>query len=144
MPVQEAVERALQTHARSGWIGGQGEVPGSDNPEMPAVLRIVTALVRSKPNMSFSVAQIAAAARMSPNHFSSLFKKYQGVSFSEFLTARRIEMAKEVLCDLTLNVTEASGRVGYDDPGYFARRFKQATGMTPREWRAKVTHPAGS
>jgi two-component system response regulator YesN len=62
-----------------------------------------------------------------------------GESFSEFLLNRRIELAKEVLRDLTLNITEVARKVGYDDPGYFARRFRRKTGMSPREWRETLT-----
>lgn len=144
MPVLDAVEKALRAHTHGEKESLEPADQVGDHPGAPAVIRVVTELIRKKPNMSFSVGQIAAAARMSPNHFSSLFRKHQGVSFSEFLTERRIELAKEVLCDLTLNVTEAARRVGYDDPGYFARRFKQVTGMTPRQWRTKATRPSGA
>jgi len=106
---------------------------------VPAVVRVVATLVDRRPNMPFSVGEIAAAARISPNHFSSLFRKHQKESFSVYLTEKRIDLAKEVLGDLTLNIAEVAQRVGYDDPGYFARRFKQKTGMTPGEWRAALS-----
>ena len=35
--------------------------------------------------------------------------------------------------------SSAYSSVGYSDAGYFTRRFKQKTGMTPREWRASVS-----
>jgi AraC-like DNA-binding protein len=37
--------------------------------------------------------------------------------------------------DLVLTICEVSTRVGYSDPGYFARVFRRKTGMAPREWR---------
>ena len=134
--VQEAVEDELRTHLPPETSCREPSVERGG--QVPAVVRVVTALVSRKPNMPFSVGEIASAARMSPNHFSSLFRKHQKQSFSEFLTERRIELAKQVLCDLTLNITEVARRVGYYDPGYFARRFKQRTGMTPREWRTAL------
>lgn len=100
-----------------------------------ALVDVVVDLVSSKPAMPYSVFEISAAARMTPNHFSALFKKQMGISFSEFLANRRIELSKELLKDLTLNIAEVAERVGYDDPGYFARRFRQKEKISPRAWR---------
>ena len=104
----------------------------------PALVGIVSELVERRPNMPFSVSEIAAAARMTPNHFSSLFHKFKGQSFSSFLTEQRIRKAKELLPNLTLNITEVANASGYDDPGYFARVFKRETGMSPRDWRESL------
>jgi AraC-like DNA-binding protein/ligand-binding sensor protein len=108
---------------------------GNGKKKAPALIDIVIDLINRKPNMPFTVGEIAAAARMTPNHFSSLFREHHGQCFSDYLAERRIEAAKALLGDLTLNITEVAARVGYDDPGYFARRFKQKTGKTPRAWR---------
>lgn len=135
--LQEAVENGMrvhlpkESHSPSTCRGREGGVP--------PIVRVVATLVKEKPNMPFSVADIAAAARMSPNHFSALFHKHQEQSFSAFLTEQRIELSKRVLGDLTLNVAEVARAVGYDDPGYFARRFKQKVGVTPTEWREGIT-----
>ncbi len=95
----------------------------------------VVQLVSEKPHMPFTVAEIASAARMTPNYFSMLFQKQTRQSFMNFLTNRRIELGKTLLRDLTLNIQEVSLKCGYPDAGYFARRFRQKTGMTPSEWR---------
>jgi len=76
---------------------------------------------------------------MSPNHSSALFHKYREQSFSAFLTEQRMKLSKRVLGDLTLNIAEVARAAGYDDPGYFARRFKQVVGVTPSEWRNRIT-----
>ena len=134
--IQDAVETELR--AGSPRTDDSRAATAARKDDVPAAIRVVAALVDRKPNMPFSVAEVAAAARMSPNHFSSLFRKHQKQSFSEYLTQKRIQLAKEVLADLTLNITEVARAVGYDDPGYFARRFKQQTGKTPRAWRAAI------
>jgi AraC-like DNA-binding protein len=89
--------------------------------------------------MPFAVAEIAAAAGMTPNHFSALFHSYTGKSFSTYLTEKRIEMAKGLLSDLTLNIAEIGRMVGYNDPSYFTRRFNQVTGLTPGEYRDSLS-----
>ncbi len=99
---------------------------------------LVKELVSQDPGMPFTVAKIAAAARVTPNHFSMLFHRHTGETFQEFLTARRIVHAKLLLRDLSLNVADIAQRAGFADAGYFARRFREQTGMTPSQWRAAL------
>jgi AraC-like DNA-binding protein len=135
--VRAAITRDLQRslpEARCGEV--QAVVPAARGGR-PMVVEVIANTVSRRPSMPYSVADIAAAARISPNHFSTLFHKHMGQSFSDFLSDRRIETAKEILGDLTLRVSEVARKVGYDDPGYFARRFRQKTGLTPREWRSR-------
>jgi AraC-like DNA-binding protein len=103
-----------------------------------ALVDVVSGVVRRNPALPFSVADIARAAHLSPNHFSWLFRKHMGQSFSTFLAWMRISLAQELMRDLKLSIREAAERAGFDDPNYFARRFKQKTGVTPRQWRAAL------
>lgn len=113
------------------------QVRPRDAAGVPMLIRTVCSLVERSPGIPFTVSEIAAAARMSPNHFSSLFHRHVGESFSHFLAGHRMRIAKEQLRDLRLNVSDAAAVAGYDDPGYFARIFKRSNGMSPREWRRK-------
>jgi AraC-like DNA-binding protein len=92
-------------------------------------------LVAHKPSLPYTVTSIAAAARITPNHFSSLFHHWMGQSFLDFLNTARINAAKDLLRDLSLSISEVAHRAGYEDANYFARRFRLTTGMTPRKWR---------
>lgn len=102
---------------------------------VPVLIDIVCELITRQPSEPFTVASIAAAARVTPNHFSTLFRRHTKQRFTEFLADKRMELAKEYLRDLTLNVSQVAAKAGFDDPGYFARRFRKLTGMSPREWR---------
>ena len=109
----------------TGTVGRRGAV----------LAELVKELVTQDPGIPFTVAKIAAAARVTPNHFSMLFRKHTGGTFQEFLTDRRIAHAKLLLRDLSLNVADIAQRAGFPDAGYFARRFRERTGMTPSQWR---------
>jgi AraC-like DNA-binding protein/ligand-binding sensor protein len=133
------VEREFrESLSRTGSAQEVGSEDAVDS-KIPALIKVASDLVNRKPNMPFAVAEIAAAARMTPNHFSALFRSYTGRSFSTYLTEKRIEMAKGLLSDLTLNIAEIGRMVGYNDPSYFTRRFKQVTGMTPGEYRNSLS-----
>ena len=93
---------------------------------------------RTRPDRPFTVKNIAAVARITPNHFSTIFSKATGVPFTTFLLDQRVALAKQWLRDLTLHVNEVGKRAGFPDGGYFTRRFRKATGMTPTQWRSSI------
>lgn len=80
------------------------------------------------------------AARMmnySDAYFSKLFKECFDQNFTTYLTHFRVEEAKGLLRDRTINVRDVSARVGYSDANYFAKVFKRITGMLPSEYRSE-------
>jgi AraC-like DNA-binding protein len=95
----------------------------------------VANLIADRPYLPFSVNELAAASRMTRNHFSTLFHSHVGKSFSNYLAEKRMDLAMELLRDPRVNIGEVARRSGYEDPGYFARRFRQSTGLSPRDWR---------
>jgi len=81
---------------------------------------------------------VSESVFLSPSYFSSLFKEYTKLTFSEYMTKVRIEKAKGLLERLDLNITEIAGEVGYEDFNYFSQVFKKITGLSPSEYRKKV------
>ncbi len=108
---------------------------GTERKRPPWLIRVIGELVRQRPDLPLTVKDLAAAARMTPNHLSFLVSRWTGRSFSDYLAEQRIERAKRLLENPTLNINEIARQVGFDDPGYFARRFRQIVGRSPREWR---------
>jgi len=109
--------------------------PASGVGEMPLLVNVVCELVRQRSDLPLTVKELAEAARLTPNHFTTLFREHAGVTFTEYLMQHRIDRAFKLLRNPTLSISEVARLVGYDDPGYFARRFHQRTKLTPREWR---------
>lgn len=64
-----------------------------------------------------------------------LFQKKEGICPKRFIIETRIQKAKELLLQETLNISEISYRVGYDDPLMFSRIFKKHTGESPSAFR---------
>lgn len=75
---------------------------------------------------------------MHPMYVSKWFKKETGKNFVDYLTEIRIAKAKEFLGDYSLKIYAVSDMVGYSDPKYFSKVFKQAVGVTPKEYRKLV------
>ncbi len=79
---------------------------------------------------------VAWEARMSPAHFSRIFKKVMGLSYQDYLNKRRITKAKNLLRTSAKNVTEIAVSLGFADPTGFGRIFKKLTSQTPSAFRS--------
>lgn len=85
--------------------------------------------------MDISLQDVAKAMNYSDAYFCKLFKQYFGMSFTTYLSQYRVEKAKGLMMDLTINVKDIGDKVGYRDPNYFAKVFKRVVGVTPSEYR---------
>ncbi len=64
-----------------------------------------------------------------------LFADHIGCSVNQYVTARRIEQAKELLASSSLSVGEIAERIGFENCTYFCRLFKKKTGLPPLRYR---------
>ncbi|UQZ82100.1 putative response regulatory protein [Paenibacillus konkukensis] len=83
-------------------------------------------------NISFS--QLADELHLTRNYLSGIFKAVTGDSFSNYLSLYRIERAKELMKTQRYMIYEISEMVGYSDPAYFSRMFKNVTGISPTDY----------
>lgn len=80
---------------------------------------------------------IAQKVGVAPAYLSYSFKKWTGQSLVEYITKLRMEAAKCLLKESSLQVQEIAEKVGYDDVKYFARVFRKSTGYSPLEYRKR-------
>lgn len=71
--------------------------------------------------------------------FCRAFKGRFGRSFVSYLNSVRMRHAVELLRNPDLNVSEIALFLHYDCLEYFSRTFKKAYGMSPREYRKKIS-----
>ena len=72
---------------------------------------------------------------ISESGFYTYFKEWSGVSPKEYKNRFRINVAKSLLENSNLQISEIASRVGFDDPYYFSRLFKKTVGVSPRAFR---------
>ena len=82
--------------------------------------------------------EIADRIGISPSYLSRIFSQGRGQSVSSYITERRIEMAKHLICTTSLKHYEIAERCGLNSSAYFTSVFKKATGMTPNQYRNSV------
>jgi two-component system, response regulator YesN len=78
---------------------------------------------------------VAAHVHLNPSYFSVLFKEQVELTFSEYLTRRRIQRAKELVIATTLPINEIAEESGYKTAKYFIKIFKELEGITPSAFR---------
>ena len=88
-----------------------------------------------------AVADLAAAAGLSPAYFSREFRRAFGESPHQYLLTRRLERAAALLRTTDRSVTEICFAVGLASLGSFTTSFRRVFGTTPLAYRAAV--PAG-
>jgi two-component system response regulator YesN len=85
----------------------------------------------------FNLNKIADRFYLNPSYLSRAFKSFTGEKFSDFLTRKRIERAQKLLKETKSKVAEVAEVVGYLNTKYFIIKFKEATGMSPSDYRKK-------
>ncbi len=84
---------------------------------------------------NLSLEEVADYAEISKSYLSLLFKQETGINFSEYLTSYRIEQSKKLIETTNCKVYEIADQVGFDNPYYFSRVFKDRVGLSCKEYK---------
>ncbi len=88
-----------------------------------------------------SVPELIADVNYNQVYVCRTFKKYTGMTMTQFLNNRRMELAKVYLCSTKMTVVAISEELGYQYPYRFNQVFKETFHMTPKEYRKKFSQP---
>lgn len=86
-------------------------------------------------NKNITLDDMAKICFVTPGYFSKIFYKETGERFSDCLIRLRIEKAKTLLKTTNKTIQEIAMEVGFNDAGYFTRRFKIYEGTTPGRYK---------
>ncbi|MGI6538490.1 MAG: AraC family transcriptional regulator [Caldicoprobacterales bacterium] len=79
--------------------------------------------------------KLSSLVHMNPSYFSTIFKKNNGISLSQYILRKRISLAIELLRNEELTVLSIAHRCGFNSPANFYKYFKSLTGRTPTYFR---------
>ena len=94
--------------------------------------------IRQNLNKRLSLNEVASVFNFSPNYLSQLFAQWGESGFVEFVTATRVNAAKDLMASTDLKIYEISERVGFDSAFYFSKVFKKVEGISPREYMQRM------
>lgn len=85
-----------------------------------------------------TITDICEAHSLSRSALQALFHKEKGCGVIEYFNNMKIERAKDIIRDGTMNFTEIAYFLSYSSLQYFSKQFKKATGMSPLEYSSSV------
>jgi AraC family transcriptional regulator len=78
---------------------------------------------------------LSAVARRSPAHFARSFKQTFGESPHAYVMRRRLEKACHLMMTSSESLSQIALSVGFSDQSHLCKRFKEALGQSPSNWR---------
>ena len=91
--------------------------------------------VQNNLRADLKVEELAQRRFVSKTYLERLFRKETGLSVGQYIDEQLMLMAQWWLEHTGRSVADISQQLGYQDPYYFSRRFKQLRGMTPLQYR---------
>ena len=113
----------------------RGVVPKENEGRMKQVLQIIR---EEYAQPALSLYGLGEKLGVSERHLGRLFKKCTGQSFRQYLREFRIDKAITLLSRSAHDMKSIAAMLGYGNPSYFSRDFRDRMGCTPVEFRAKV------
>ncbi|AOT09961.1 GlxA family transcriptional regulator [Pseudoalteromonas luteoviolacea] len=86
-----------------------------------------------------SVEILADQVALSPRHFQRVFTEKMGIAPMRFVQNLRLEKAKGLLCTSEHSIAHISVLTGFGSPPLLTRKFTQAYGVTPTQYRENFT-----
>lgn len=104
-------------------------------PAIPERIFRAKAFIEKNQTGKITLQQLAAVSRLSVPHFCAEFKKWFGVSPVEYQLRLRFELAKYLLGNRNLNITEIAAQAGSGDIFQFSKMFSKRAGQSPSAFR---------
>jgi AraC family transcriptional regulator len=104
----------------------------------PWQVKRVTAYMLERASEPLTLDELAGVIHLSRFHFCTAFRLATGKTPHEWLVIQRIDMAKKLLEDRVLNITEVGLAVGYGTPSAFTAAFRKIVGCTPTDFRRRL------
>ena len=117
--------------------------PDTQHGELTAIQqRNILDFIEANLEHNIGLEQLAAQLGMGPCAFSKTFRKTLGVAPYAFVTARRVERARELLARSSKPIKQIAACCGFSDQAHLTRFFKKQYGVPPASFRRNARHNA--
>lgn len=140
---QESISRAVESNldivSEAALLYAFSRLSGITGEKEDAVAKAVAFLEENFNDTDLSLAEVSEELGYNSKYLSHIFKEKMGIGFSEYLRMLRIKQAILLFehgIDAVKNVAILSG---FSDPLYFSSVFKKQVGVSPKEYRERIT-----
>jgi AraC-like DNA-binding protein len=100
-------------------------------------LAFAVSFIRAQLHRHISIDELAKKCCVSKPQFFRHFKNEFGLTPLEFINSERINFAKKLLLESSLNIGDAAFQSGFNNPNYFIKVFKGHVGLTPKAFQRR-------
>ena len=101
------------------------------------ILAPAVAYIEANITEKINIPKLAQIVHLTPNYFSTLFKKIMGTSPSYYILEKKLNLAATLILNGEMNITEISNYLNFTNSIYFSSIFKKYFGSSPQIWKKK-------
>ncbi|MDB5311146.1 MAG: AraC family transcriptional regulator [Gemmataceae bacterium] len=132
----ESLANVLAVHLIRHVLAPRRPDRGPDGALPRGRLRAVVEYIEEHLDAGPSLEQLAEVVHLSPYHFARQFKAATGLPPHQYVIARRVDRAKQLLQESRdLSLAEVAAHAGFSDQSQFSHHFKRLVGVTPGQFR---------
>ncbi|MDR3595014.1 AraC family transcriptional regulator [Clostridium sp.] len=98
-------------------------------------IKIILNYIHENYMNDLSILDISKTCNLSQYYFMKFFKKYLGITCTDYINVYRLDMASKLLNTTDKPITEISFETGFNSVSYFNKLFKEKFKVTPKEFR---------
>lgn len=132
----DPIARLLGMHVLRAYLGEARVSAPASGLDAEQRERIDRYIRRTLPN-PIVIEELAAACDLSQYQLTRLLKRALGVSPQQYVQARRIDLARKLLRESELSLTDIALELGFSSQSHFTTVFRALTGHTPRTFRER-------
>lgn len=106
-----------------------------ENSQYTPVVRLIMTEIQKNYREDMNLKTLAHKYYMNASYLGQIFQKEVGCSFAQYLSNKKMEIAKELILNTNMKISNIAKEVGYSDTSYFYRKFKQHFGVAPATLR---------
>lgn len=91
-----------------------------------------------RPEQKWTIQSIAERLHLSEPYLQELYKGTFGITCGADIIHARIDVAKQLMADTNLSITEIGEKCGYSSLIHFSRQFRKTAGISPTEYRKLI------
>jgi AraC-like DNA-binding protein len=84
-----------------------------------------------------TIDDICKHTHISKYHLCRIFKEHIGVTIGDFIKSKRLSVAKQLLADTELTITQIAHHCCFTDASFFSKTFQKEFGIRPTAFRTK-------
>lgn len=133
----EAYDAMAETLFNQVVITLSREYKNADSYSLRQILRLAEAVsfIENNYKEQISLKELSGIAHLSSRQFLRVFKDNYGITPAKYIIQLKLEHARKLMFDISLNISEIALLSGFSDTNYFSRQFKNKFNLSPKFFR---------